>query len=402
MLSHRKSKHAKLVGRLIPEQKGKWKLLAALSVSAAFFVLIASGAGAKNELLQESAVKAAADRFERQLHGYSTPQVSQSSMTEAHIADQTTQKSKVPMLAAPHGVDASNKFIAQTEGSSGGGAQYDPQRRIVKIVETSGGTVTSTKQFVWAGDQLAEERDASGNVTRRFYDLGEQVGGTNYFYTRDRNDSVREMTNSSGGVQSQFNYDPYGRPTQVAGTSVTPAFGYAGMYIHQPSGLNLAVDRAYDPSLGRWISRDPITDPTFALTPSGPGPADPGASMMASVFGQGSAIPANPDPSAMTSQMVSSVPIVQQQLARVMSASPQATSSGSSTMNPYAYVANNPISERDPSGLLMTPPPKPGPAVCPATGNDLYDQCVKNCKRDYAGMPALIARCIWLRCRQYL
>jgi RHS repeat-associated protein len=35
-------------------------------------------------------------------------------------------------------------------------------------------------------------------------------------------------------------------------------FGYAGYYVHGPSGLNLTTHRAYSPSLGRWINRDPI------------------------------------------------------------------------------------------------------------------------------------------------
>jgi RHS repeat-associated protein len=35
-------------------------------------------------------------------------------------------------------------------------------------------------------------------------------------------------------------------------------FGYAGYYVHAPSGLNLTLFRAYDPDIGRWINRDPM------------------------------------------------------------------------------------------------------------------------------------------------
>jgi RHS repeat-associated protein len=38
----------------------------------------------------------------------------------------------------------------------------------------------------------------------------------------------------------------------------TPDFGYARMFIHWPSGLNLTWYRAYSPDLGRWLSRDPL------------------------------------------------------------------------------------------------------------------------------------------------
>ena len=53
------------------------------------------------------------------------------------------------------------------------------------------------------------------------------ISGSNYYYTRDQIGSVREMTNSSGVVQSQFNFDPFGRPTQIAGSGAVPDFGFA-------------------------------------------------------------------------------------------------------------------------------------------------------------------------------
>ena len=39
---------------------------------------------------------------------------------------------------------------------------------------------------------------------------------------------------------------------------VEASFGYTGHYVHAPSGLHLALYRAYDADLGRWLSRDPI------------------------------------------------------------------------------------------------------------------------------------------------
>jgi RHS repeat-associated protein len=37
-------------------------------------------------------------------------------------------------------------------------------------------------------------------------------------------------------------------------------FGFTGHYFHAPSGLFLAVFRAYDPNIGRWLSRDPMAE----------------------------------------------------------------------------------------------------------------------------------------------
>ncbi len=81
--------------------------------------------------------------------------------------------------------------------------------------------------------------------------------GTNYFYTQDTPGSIREVKNSSGAIQEQCAYSPFGPTTLLQGTAVSD-FGYAGYYVHQRSGLNLTKYRAYNPTMGRWLSRDPI------------------------------------------------------------------------------------------------------------------------------------------------
>ena len=43
----------------------------------------------------------------------------------------------------------------------------------------------------------------------------------------------------------------------MLGTTPTD-FNFTGLYRHSKSNLDLAVYRAYDPDLGRWLSRDPI------------------------------------------------------------------------------------------------------------------------------------------------
>ena len=112
-------------------------------------------------------------------------------------------------------------------------------------------------QYLWSGDNLIEERDQNGNVLRRFFSLGEQINGINYYYAKDHLGSIRQMTDSSGNVVYQADYSAYGQAT-VSINTVTPAFGYAGYFLHGRSGLNLTVHRAYSPSLGRFLNRDPI------------------------------------------------------------------------------------------------------------------------------------------------
>lgn len=64
--------------------------------------------------------------------------------------------------------------------------------------------------------------------------------------------------NSSQAIQSQFAYSAFGEQTKLAGTGPDADFGYAGMYLHPRSGLNLTLFRQYAPQLGRWLSRDPL------------------------------------------------------------------------------------------------------------------------------------------------
>ena len=91
-----------------------------------------------------------------------------------------------------------------------------------------------------------------------YFANGVQIGGTNFYYTHDHLGSIREVTTgTSPTVEAQYVYDPYGQQTQLSGT-MSADFGYTGLYIHQPSGLNLAPYRAYSALLGRWISRDPL------------------------------------------------------------------------------------------------------------------------------------------------
>jgi RHS repeat-associated protein len=65
------------------------------------------------------------------------------------------------------------------------------------------------------------------------------------------------MTDGSGAIQSRYDYDPYGRQTKLSG-SLDADFGFTGHFEHPPTGLALTLYRAYDPSVGRWLSEDPL------------------------------------------------------------------------------------------------------------------------------------------------
>jgi len=155
-----------------------------------------------------------------------------------------------------YGYDAANRMVKITQASGVTGFVYDGKGR--RVQETLNGALI--KQWIWCGGvRPCEERNASNTVTKRFYVQGEQLGGVNYYFTRDHLGSVREMTNASGSLVARYDFDPYGRRTLVSGTDLAD-FGFTGDYYHAASGLNLTLYRAYDANLGRWLSRDPVQD----------------------------------------------------------------------------------------------------------------------------------------------
>jgi RHS repeat-associated protein len=127
-------------------------------------------------------------------------------------------------------------------------------------VEKQNGSVVSTKKFLWCGTGLSEERDSTGGtVTKRYFGQGEQISGTNYFFTADHLGSIREMTDSTGAIRARYDYDAYGRRTKASG-DIEADFAFTGHYYHTVSGMYLTLFRAYDAETGRWISRDPIEE----------------------------------------------------------------------------------------------------------------------------------------------
>jgi RHS repeat-associated protein len=158
--------------------------------------------------------------------------------------------------AVQYGWDAADRLVKLTQGANVTEFVYDGLGR--RVAEKLNGTIIKT--WLWCDKELCEERDASGgNVTKRFFARGEQVGSTKYYFTRDHLGSVREVIDAAGNIAAQYSYDPYGRQVKVSG-SLDADFGFTGFYYHKASGLYLAFYRAYNPTIACWLNRDPIQE----------------------------------------------------------------------------------------------------------------------------------------------
>jgi RHS repeat-associated protein len=183
--------------------------------------------------------------------------------------------------------DVENRLITINYPGSGNNSRftYDGLGNRVKIVETTSGTISSTKQFIFAQGGMCEARDSGGtSVLNQYLKYGETISGSSYFFSYDHLGSVRELSDAFGAVQTTLAYEPYGLATKIV-ENVVSDFTYGGYYSHDRSGLYLTMRRAYNASLGRWLSRDRLPSqgnlydyagdsPTNATDPSGLRPTE--------------------------------------------------------------------------------------------------------------------------------
>ncbi len=192
-----------------------------------------------------------------------TEQAGASNYTASYNALNQISTSTAPGALRTNEWDAKDRLVAVVAGNQRTEFTYDGQSRLASLRLLTNGSQASLRRFVWCGNQICEERDGSGTVTKRFFDQGAKIeSGPNagtYFYTRDHLGSIRELTDSSGAVRARYSYDPFGRRTRVTG-DIEADFGFTGMFLSAESGQYLATFRVYDPELGRWLSRDPLRD----------------------------------------------------------------------------------------------------------------------------------------------
>jgi RHS repeat-associated protein len=161
--------------------------------------------------------------------------------------------------------DAADRLVSITYAGTEKRSEfsYDGLGRRVRIVEKEAGAVTADRRFLWDGFEIAEERDATNAVTKRYFPQGFQTFDpqlsttASYYYTRDHLGSIREVGDSAGNVRARYGYTFWGSRTRLSG-DLDADFGFTGHYHHAPSGLTLAPYRAYSAEMGRWLSRDPI------------------------------------------------------------------------------------------------------------------------------------------------
>ena len=137
---------------------------------------------------------------------------------------------------------------------------YDGLRRRVKSVEN--GVV---RFYMFDHENPIAVMDAKGAVvTRRFYSrsidgvLAEEAAGKTKWYLKDHVGSVVGVLSSTGVVENELRYDSFGRLMWQSASAAQPSLLFNGRSFDAQTGLGFWRARTYDPSLGRFMQRDPV------------------------------------------------------------------------------------------------------------------------------------------------
>ena len=156
--------------------------------------------------------------------------------------------------------DARNQLASITAASGGstiGTFQYDAFGR--RANKTVPGTTTG---FLYDGVNAVQELSGSTPTANLLTGLGvdEVFTRTDSVGTRtflaDALGTTLALTDSNGAVQTQYTYEPFGS-TNFSGTASNNSFQFTGRE-NDGTGVYYYRARYYDPSIGRFLSEDPI------------------------------------------------------------------------------------------------------------------------------------------------
>jgi len=195
------------------------------------------------------------------INGQSTSYDTNGNLTAARLQDATNG------FVSTLDYDSQNRLLSVQDNTHNVTSTYDTRNRVTS--RTINGVTTL---FLWDGWDLIEERDLSGNQTRR-YVHGAAVdeilimvhGAGAKYYHHDALGSVTALTDSVGFLIETYQYDVFGKPrilspsgTTQSASSVDNRFLYTGREWIAEASLYDYRNRVYSPVIGRFMQIDPI------------------------------------------------------------------------------------------------------------------------------------------------
>ncbi|MGA4645746.1 RHS repeat-associated core domain-containing protein [Limisphaera sp. 4302-co] len=136
----------------------------------------------------------------------------------------------------------------------------DPELFGRHIAELNATNNAPVRAYTWGLD-LSETLDAAGGVGGLLWVRAATgpAAGT-HFVTHDGNGNVWNLVSASTGTETaRYEYGPFGEPLRLSGPAArSNPFQMSTKRTEDFRGLVLYEYRAYSPTSGRWLSRDPI------------------------------------------------------------------------------------------------------------------------------------------------
>ncbi|MEW6173811.1 MAG: RHS repeat-associated core domain-containing protein [Bacillota bacterium] len=163
-----------------------------------------------------------------------------------------------------NGTMADFTFDARDRLTAAGGLSYTYDAEGNRIGITEGGSQNSFVVDPNADlSQVLIKIDASGNQTYYVYGLGligQEENGAYRTYHYDLRGSTVALTDTTGAVTDRFQYSFYGELVYRTGSTSTPfLFNGRDGVMTDANGLLYMRARYFNPEIGRFVSRDPVT-----------------------------------------------------------------------------------------------------------------------------------------------